>query len=296
LVNFKTTVKTNIMNGEQKIQEVLNLTGLNWLVEKDQLVRPNGIPTDTFGLFREGCGTQLNTGVKEGYQVYQNSELVHDMIDVVGDYLHLDNIKDVKGGNLQNGRKVFVSFPLESIGIGQNNDTLKRYITFLNSHDGSSSVCLGSSNEVVSCSNTFFSVAKELKKVRHTSSMSDNIQFLKTNLKDAIEQEKILVEAMQSLVGVEHTTDDFLNIVDLTYNQERLDYQELSSRRKNQIQSLTESIKHETDEKGSDLWGLFNGVTYETNHKQGKDGLKNIMIGQGAKANKRALDYVLGVK
>ena len=126
--------------------------------------------------------------------------------------------------------------------------------------------------------------------------MSDNIQFLKTNLKDAIEQEKILVEAMQSLVGVEHTTEDFLNIVDLTYNQERLDYQELSSRRKNQIQSLTESIKHETDEKGSDLWGLFNGVTYETNHKQGKDGLKNIMIGQGAKANKRALDYVLGVK
>jgi hypothetical protein len=283
------------MRNEEKIEQVLNLTGLNWEVEKDQLCRPSGIPTDTFGLFRGDNGTQLNTGVKQGYQVYQNAELVHDMIDVVGDYLQLDNMNSIKGGLLQEGRKVFVSFPLEQIGIGQNNDTLKRYITFLNSHDGSASVCLGSSNQVVSCSNTFFTVAKELKKVRHTQSMTDNINFLKTNLSNTIEQERTLVEAMQSLVGVPFDTDHFVDIVDLTYNNEKLDYNELSTRRQNQIQSLTTSIKDETAQKGSDLWGLFNGVTYETNHNQGKDGLKNVMIGQGAKANKKALDYVLSV-
>lgn len=282
------------MNTQDKIQQVLDITNLDWSVDKEQLVRPNGIPTDTFGLFRGDNGNQLHTGVKEGYQVYQNLEMVHDMIDVVGNYLHLDNMSQVKGGALQNGRKVFVSLPLESIGIGNNNDTLKRYITFLNSHDGSSSVCLGSSNTVVSCSNTFFMAAKELSKVRHTASMHNNIAFLKSNLSDAIEQEKTLVEAMQSLVDKPIDNDDILNMVDMVYNKEKLDYAEMSTRRKNQISSLMNDIQTEFDLKqGRDMWSLWNGITRHTNHTQSKDGMRNVMVGQGYKTNKETLDYAL---
>jgi hypothetical protein len=277
---------------EEKAFEVLELTGLNWTVTKEQLQRQDGTPTESYGIFRNDNGIQLNTGVKEGYNVYQNFEMMHDMIDVIGDSLHLNNIKDVRGGYLQDGRKVFVSFPLESIGIGQNNDTLKRYITFLNSHDGSSSICLGSSNTVVSCSNTFFRVAKELNKVRHTASMNGKIHTLKMNLIDTIEQEKVLVEAMQSLVGKPFESDDFVNMVNMTYNKESLDYELLSTRKKNQIQQLQHDIQHEISEKGSDMWGLWNGITLNQNHSV-KDGMRNIMTGQGLKIQNNTLDYAL---
>jgi hypothetical protein len=277
---------------EEKAFEVLELTGLNWTVTKEQLQRQDGTPTESYGIFRNDNGIQLNTGVKEGYNVYQNFEMMHDMIDVIGNSLHLNNIKDVRGGSLQDGRKVFVSFPLESIGIGQNNDTLKRYITFLNSHDGSSSICLGSSNTVVSCSNTFFRVAKELNKVRHTASMNGKIHTLKMNLIDTIEQEKVLVEAMQSLVGKPFESDDFVNMVNMTYNKESLDYELLSTRKKNQIQQLQHDIQHEISEKGSDMWGLWNGITLNQNHSV-KDGMRNIMTGQGLKIQNNTLDYAL---
>ena len=282
------------MTREEKAFEVLQLTNLNWTVTKEQLQRQDGTPTDSYGIFRNDSGTQLNTGVKEGYNVYQNFEMMHDMIDVIGDSLHLNNIKDVRGGALQDGRKVFVSFPLESIGIGQNHDTLKRYITFLNSHDGSSSVCLGSSNEVVSCSNSFFRVAAELSRVRHTASMNNKIHTLKSNLIDTLEQEKVLVEAMQSLVGVDISSKDVQHMMDLM-NPDKIKMEDMSTRKSNQIMQLGQDIQHEIIEKGSDMWALFNGVTYFTNHSQTKDGLKNIMIGQGAKLNKQALDYALSV-
>lgn len=282
------------MTREEKAFEVLQLTNLNWTVTKEQLQRQDGTPTDSYGIFRNDSGTQLNTGVKEGYNVYQNFEMMHDMIDVIGDSLHLNNIKDVRGGALQDGRKVFVSFPLESIGIGQNHDTLKRYITFLNSHDGSSSVCLGSSNEVVSCSNSFFRVASELSRVRHTASMNNKIHTLKSNLIDTIEQEKVLVEAMQSLVGVDIASKDVQHMMDLM-NPDKIKMEDMSTRKSNQIMQLGQDIHHEIIEKGRDMWALFNGVTYFTNHSQAKDGLKNIMIGQGAKLNEKALDYALSV-
>lgn len=282
------------MTREEKVFEVLELTNLNWTVTKENLLRQNGEPTESFGIFRNDNGLQLNNGVKEGYHVYQNFEMMHDMVDIIGDNLHLNNIKDVKGGQLQGGKKVFVSFPLESIGIGQNNDTLNRYITFLNSHDGSSSVCLGSSNTVVSCSNSFFRVAAELSRVRHTASMKDKIHILKMNLIDTIEQEKILVEAMQSLVGVTANDEDVNQILKLI-NTEQLPLNELSTRKANQIIALDNAIGSEMYQKGNDLWGLFNGMTWHNQHNH-KDPARNQMVGQGYKLNNAALDYVLSAK
>ena len=280
------------MTKEEKVFEVLQLTNLNWTVNKEQLNRQDGTPTNSFGIFRNDNDIQLNSGVKEGYQVYQNYELIHDMIDIVGENLQINSIKDVRGGQFQEGKKVFVSFPLESVGIGQNNDVLKRYITFMNSHDGSSSVCLGSSNEVLSCSNSFFRIARGLNKVRHTQSMQQKINALKSDLKNTLEQELILIDAMKELVNKPINSGDINSIVSLL-NEDNINYEDLSSKKKNSIMDLETSIMSEISQKGSDMWALFNGMTYFTNHKQSKEGLKNVMIGSGSKLNNKALNYAI---
>ena len=57
-----------------------------------------------------------------------------------------------------------------------------------------------------------------------------------------------------------------------------------STRKKNQIEGFGKALSHEFEAKGNTLWGLFNGVTYYTNHIENK-GIDNLMTGSGYKKN-----------
>lgn len=262
--------------------EVLEQTNLNWTVKKENLLRPTLEPTDSYGLFHSKSGEHLGT-VKQGYQVYQNWELVEDILSITD-----VDLSNINGDQLQDGRKVFVSIPLETLSIGKN-DGIKRYITYLNSHDGSSSVCMGITNKVVSCSNMFYTVAKDMGKVRHSLNMKDKLAILKGNLKDTIEQEKLMMEAMQVLSMKEARLSDVDHMIKKLIPKQN----DESKYRKNQRDKLLTCIESEMDSKGKTKWGLFNGVTYYTNHIQNKDQVKNIMLGQGYKMNKTAFETVL---
>jgi hypothetical protein len=57
-----------------------------------------------------------------------------------------------------------------------------------------------------------------------------------------------------------------------------------STRKKNQISDFGKALSHEIGAKGNTLWGLFNAVTYYTNHIDNK-GEENLMTGSGYKKN-----------
>lgn len=263
--------------------EVLEATNLNWTVKKENLLRPNLEPTDAYGLFHSKSGDHLGT-VKQGYQVYQNYEMVEDILSIESNV----DMANINGDQLQDGRKVFVSIPLETLSIGKN-DGIKRYITYLNSHDGSSSVCMGITNKVISCSNMFYTLAKDMDKVRHSLNMKDKLAILKGNLKDTIEQEKLMMEAMQVLTTIPARLSDVDHMVKKLIPKK----EDESKYRKNQRDKLLTCIESEMDSKGKTKWGLFNGVTAYTNHVQSKDQVKNIMLGQGYKMNKIAFETSL---
>lgn len=273
-----------------KVIDILEKTNLNWQVEKEQLYRANGIKTDTYGVFRKDNGNQLNQ-VKSSYQVYQNFQLVEDLVNVVGDHLNIENANTIKGGSLQGGRKIFLQFPIEEVGI--KNDIVKRYLTFINSHDGSTTVGIGSSNIVVSCANTFFAAHKGMSnksKFKHSIGSLTKIKDLTDEMSEALNNEQILIDKMRRLVDKPIVQEDIEQVKRIVLGTIP---KEASTRLLNLKDKLDNSINKELVAKGMDKWGLFNGVTYYNTHEATNGrGDYNTMFGQGLRTNNQVLDYL----
>ena len=144
----------NSTQGE-KVWNILEQYGLDWAVSKRAVKvlsdEQEIINTDFYGVMRDDTKKVFNT-VKAGYEVYQNWELVELLQKVANETdLNIDN-----GGSFNDGGKIFLQLNSgQATGIGENNDTIEKKITAINSHDGSTSLTWGQTNLTISCQNTF---------------------------------------------------------------------------------------------------------------------------------------------
>ncbi len=69
------------MSNQEKVFQVLEATGLNWTVNKKELVSVDGLNTESFGMFRNDNNQWLGT-VGKRYEPYQNHKLVSNMVDI----------------------------------------------------------------------------------------------------------------------------------------------------------------------------------------------------------------------
>lgn len=276
-----------------KVFDLLDQNGLNWRAEKKPLSawsdgeNPIELVTDSFGTFRSDNNEHLGT-VKARYEVFQNSELAETLVDACDGM----NLEVKKGGTLQGGSKVYMQIVLPEAEVG--NSGIKRYLTALNSHDGSSSIGFGTTNQVVFCSNTFHSAMRDVQGIRHTASYSDRVKDAVQSIRQAISGESLLMDNFSRMSDIKIADDKY--VIDLVQKILKVDPSEKSSTRKvNQVQQMAQDIRTDTQQHGSNLWGLFNGITRYTNHSQvGKDkSLENVMVGQGAKINDIAFKEIM---
>ena len=269
----------NIMDNNQKIFETLYNTNTAWSVQKEPLFTQDGKQTQSYGLFRSDNNAWLST-VGERYVPMQNAELAEIMVRIQQRFGG-----DIKGNAMGRiaGQKVYYQLSLEDYSI--NGDTLKRHITCLNSHDGSHSIGFGSTNTVISCSNTFHMAMKDLSKFRHTMSASQRLQFAVDEFEKALilDDNLMLTYKAMNRVSVDQTIIESVmqKIFKVDMNSKVSDN---STRKKNQIENFGKAMSHELAAKGNTLWGLFNAVTYYTNHIDNK-GDENLMTGSGYKKN-----------
>ena len=233
------------MTKEERVFETLQSTETNWTVRKEPLtatkVTDDGIielPTETFGLFRSDNDGWLGS-VGNRYEPMQNFELADTIVgiqDMFGG--------NIKGGDLRDGRKIFYQLSLKDEHVGP--DTLKRHITCLNSHDGTSSIGFGSTNTVISCSNTFHKAMKDLSRFRHTMTASDRLAMAVAEFKKAMDEDVDLMDRFKRFteVNIDRTILERVmhNVFKVDMNTKESD---VSTRKKNQISDF-EDIVHDT--------------------------------------------------
>ena len=268
-----------IMDNNQKIFNTLYNTGTAWSVSKEPLFTQDGKQTNSYGLFRSDTDQWLST-VGERYVPMQNAELAEIMV----------RIQERFGGEIKGnamgriaGQKIYYQLSLDNYNI--NGDVLKRHITCLNSHNGSHAIGFGSTNTVISCSNTFHMAMKDLTKFRHTESASKRLEIAVEEFEKALilDDNLMLTYKAMNRVPVDQTIIENVmqKIFKVDMNSKVSDN---STRKKNQIEGFGKALQHELAAKGNTLWGLFNGVTYYTNHIDDK-GIDNLMTGSGYKKN-----------
>lgn len=264
------------MNLQEQTFELLEKTGLNWSVTKEALTAGEKT-TESFGMFR---GDSWLGTVSSRYEPFQNSELAEMMIAAAEGI----DLEVTRGGMLKDGAKVYLQASLPDEFIGRSK--VARWITGVNSHDGSTSIGFGSTNTTIICQNTFFRAYGELEKVRHTASAKDRVETMIRNMRRTMELDYALMDSFKRMADkplIEElfakVTAKLFDITDKTKNDE------LSTRKSNLIGHFGSSVEQSVREQGSTIWALFNGITRYTNHVV-PNGQERIMNGVGAFANK----------
>ena len=275
-----------------KIENLLETTGTYWKANKIPLVANvdgQELHTETFGMFRSDNNAWLGS-VGNQYTPMQNVTLAETIVDLA-DRFHND-VNDLRGGIFGDGQRVFYQLSLKDQEIGP--DTLKRNITCLNSHNGSSSIGFGSTNTVISCSNTFHKAMKDLSKFRHTESADARLRLAVAEFQRAMDDDEVLMERFKRFTEVRIDDTILERVTSNVFGVDSLNskYEDVSTRKKNQISSFTNGLKKEIDSKGATLWGLFNGVTYYTNRENTKDRDQHLMYGSGYKKNLKAFNII----
>ena len=275
----ETSTIKNLIN--EQTFELLEKTGLNWTVNKEPLFTEDGKDSKGFGLYRNDNQNHLAV-VGSGYRIYQNHEMCEMMVNASEGI----GMKTSRGGSLQGGRKVFLQIQLDSKKI--NTDTVKRYITCLNSHDGTTSIGFGSTNEVLVCSNQFHKMYRGSDtRIQHTTHSKTRVEKAMEDLRLTILDDNKLMRSFELMADAPISDTILKRVMDKAFgidlDAKQSDY---SSRKINQMKEVNDVIANELDSHGSSLWGLFNGVTYYTNHISKKDaGDEYLMTGSGYDKN-----------
>lgn len=249
------------MNEQTQMLEEL---GLNWTVSKEPIQTVSGIEIpDKIAIMR--ADTQKVLGIHgTSYDPYQNHELMellHQISGKTGLQLH-------SGGLFKGGAKIW--FQMKSADLSLNGDKIEGFLSGFNSFDGSSSLGLGNSTKTVSCENTWWAAYREVKtKLRHSASMRPKIDEILHNIDVVLEQEQKLFKeiVMLSETAMTETQKDLVTALLFNLDEEELyNEDELSTRKKNQLEDFGNDLRAEIAQKGDNLWGLFSGVTRYTTH------------------------------
>jgi hypothetical protein len=230
--------------------------------------------------------------VGKQYELMQNSTLAENIIEA-----SMDISEKFRGGELYGGKKVYFQAQLSDTQIA--NDTIKRYVTGLNSHDGSSSIGFGFTNQVVVCQNTFHIAMKDVSRFRHTSSAQQRVELARQEINRMLKIESGLMDNYKRMADTKINTAVTKRVIaDLFgFNEEDFDKEtkDFSTKKINDISKFKEILDSELSSHGQTLWGLFNAVTWKTNHQDVKDNksLENVMVGSGYRKNLNAYNIIV---
>jgi phage/plasmid-like protein (TIGR03299 family) len=265
---------------DEKIQDILIQTGLNWKAVPKQLqtVDEGILIEDTIALIRDDTKKKLGIHT-DGYVPYQNDELLNLLFRIGAQ----TGLQFHSGGSFGDGEKVWFQLKSDDLNL-PGGDKVKGFISGFNSFDGRTSLAFGNCNITVSCMNTFWLGYKNVDtKLRHSRNMKPRIEEILRKIDVLLEEEQ------QNFRKIEHLIDVRANnaVKDLVVRalfdiskDSRLDDPELSTNKKNKIERFNFDLATEIASKGDNLWGLFSGVTRYTTHSMKKgDNSEGKMIG-----------------
>ena len=291
------------------ISQAVAECGADYSVRKDTLVR---LSDDAIKAIKEGTDYTQFLDLKPKDIITSHMATVRD-----------DN--DITLGVLGVGERMYVTARMpHNIQIGGNNkDVVEDYILFTNTHDGSGAVTVLFTPIRVVCENTLNMALRECKNkliFKHTSKVNERLDFSdEENLKKAKQVlglhglYKQNVEAYLNNLAQQSFTDAqiketvanvFLNDAQMKLlkmaNMNIDSVEEISTRAKNQIQDLRDTIENGVGQeywRGTKLW-VYNGFTsFYNNNKTYKNGAEerfnSLIDGDAYKKCQKAFDLLI---
>ena len=137
-----------------------------------------------------------------------------------------------------------------------------------NSHDGSTTFFVGNSNMMIRCKNRFARQFRSLK-VKHSHNLEVGVERIQEEFYNYRKSLTDYYKSLNTFSKVEISQEIRDSLVARMANlsrEERLGHEEISTRKKNIIACIDNSLDTEMEATGFNLFGLFNGLTHYTSH------------------------------
>lgn len=284
---------------DAQVKEILTKTGLDFTIDKQPMFLGDGNSTPYFALINSKSGNIINS-VKEGYTVTQNEEIVGLVLDGMSKFGSQLSIQ--KGGSLNDGRRVFLQLAIEGTSKVAS-DIIKKYVTIIDSNDGSTGLSVGIGDLTMSCQNQFFKFYKAgQSRFRHTASVEQRVKEIPQLIELALAQSMQMIELYNKFASspcLRESAHKMVNHI-LGFDKATMthkEYSELNTRNENIMNALYNHIEKEMNQKGNNLWGLHSGVTSWTTHEKSaprRDNgrIESIMTGTNYRTNQSSLEFV----
>ena len=299
-------------NLDLKVNEILVNNGLDFEIKKVPLVGKqlvtsvseggdivddvNLIHSPYYGLLNTKSGNFINT-VKEGYTVSQNAEVVELVLRGMQGF---GELSVSKAGSINDGRKVYIQLGIDGMSkVG--NDSIKRYVTIIDSNDGSTGLGVGIGDLTMSCQNQFFSFYRSGQaKMRHTASLETRLREIPSLIQLALENSLRQIDMYNDFVKVGISDKNIHDMVKLQVGISKLssvgDIADASGKVNKAMETLYEMIRVEVAQKGKNVWGLHSGVTRWTTHEKSAPRRENgriesSMLSTNYKTNQKSLEF-----
>ncbi len=260
------------MNTETK--RILTENGLDFKIEKIPLTgidsTGNQVITPYFGLLNSKTKEVINT-CKIGYHVSQNEDIV-DMV-LEGTAKFGNQLSVSKAGSINGGRRVFLQLAIEG-KTKVADDNITRYITIIDSNDGSTSLSVGIGDKNMWCGNQFFKFYKAGEaKFRHTATLEQKIASIPSLIETALSKSIKQIEIYNKFISTSLSKNLADKLVKEVLGYDRLitsqtEIDKLSGRQVKIMDKLYADIDTEINHSGKNLWSLFGGVTRYTTYHQ----------------------------
>lgn len=171
---------------------------------------------------------------------------------------------------LRGGAKILFTVPLDPISfvnLRGKDDVTELKLNIMTGFDGLTATSLFLSTYRLICTNGMKASVTEFKsKFKNTTGNTGKIGALCEDVFEAQARSNGLSELLQRLNEVKidnKRRNEYLTKV-LGFNT--VEVNELTTRKRNILDKINESVELEISRSGGNLWGLFNGITHYTNH------------------------------
>ena len=256
------------------------------------------IVSDYYGLMNSKSRNIINT-VKAGYTVTQNDEIIETVVRGMQGF---GELSVQKAGSINDGRKVFIQLKIEGLAkVG--NDSIERYITIIDSNDGSTGLSVGCGDLTMSCQNQFFKFYKKgTAKFLHTASITEKIKALPELITLALSESMKLIELYNKFQSTPVTralcNQLVKELVGLDKTASAKELSDASGKQLKAMETLYSNIENQTNDKGLNLWGLHSGTTrwttFEKQSPKRENGrIESSMMGTNYNTNQQSLDFCI---
>lgn len=267
-----------VVAGAMTAREALRLGGLDWTVEKRPLYLADGTPVQgAFAIVRIKDGAPLGV-VGDRYLPVQNEEAFSFLDALVGSGQAVwDTAISVKGGRIVAG---LVSLGEAGIVVRGQKDRRYRYLTIINSHDGTAPVRVFPTDVRVVCANTVALATSTADRrltvsIRHTGDINHKREQAAHTLAAASEHFQRYYEWLRALAEIEATPQRINETIDAIIPEPPSDASKRAlNGRERAVALLTAGLREEVallpqwtaTGGGPSAYELWNAVTRAVDH------------------------------